>query len=84
MSSAMPKALRDKESRAPAIAALRHSPSESFATAGSIAESRVPEPTLLPRLSQSSSNVGPPNSGCPLPAQIHCQLVSYLETQGID
>lgn len=82
MSSAMPKDLLDNESRAPARAALRHKPSESFATAGSMAESRVPEPRLLPRLSQSSSKVGPPSSDCPLPAPLifkWCQICKLEE-----
>lgn len=72
MSSAMPKFRLEIESRAPAMAARRHRPSDNLATAGSMAEfSRVPEPALLPRLSHSSSSVGPPSSDCPLPTK-HC------------
>jgi hypothetical protein len=67
MSSAIPKALRSMAMRAPAMAALRHKPSDRAETVRSRVESRASEPRTLVRRSHISSIVEPPMIAWSLP-----------------
>jgi hypothetical protein len=67
MSSAIPKALHSMAMQAPAMAALRHKPSDRAETVWSRVESHASEPRTLVHRSHISSIVEPPKIAWSLP-----------------